>query len=269
MNSNFAIPMRDNAPERRMSKTRQHQKSQMLVLMLLLLLALSIAPSLCQSSSSAQAGALVEKMIEAQIHYDYVSLGRLEKQSAEIDKPAPVTLDSQANRDAYELLNQSRHSTNTVNKLEKFRQYAVALRRGNGICNELLDADLNLGALDTLKDDCYMAFSTSNHLSTSDCWLWYWLGLTYSVEGDNSRSVACFTIALRKICSQNTPSLFLLRDGNMGNNPLLYYHIVEGRNPSITFYPAAYRNFQQAQKEIKAELNDRDNLKYGTSPEPR
>jgi len=243
--------------------------------MLLLSLAFSNCPSLCQSSSSEQAAAPVERMIKAQIDYDYVSLDRLEKQLSELNKPAPK-LDRQAKSDrnqacidADKLLqeytfmiypnlapsNQMHQATSKEEQLAKFRQYAGALRKGRGICGQLLETDLKLGMLDTLKDDCYAGLSSTSSHSSLSVVCWYWLGLTYAVEGDNNKSVACFTIGLRNSGSKNvTPD-----DQNFGP---LGRHIIQS-DGSTTFYPAAYHNVQQAQKEIQAEQNDRDKLKYG------
>jgi hypothetical protein len=244
----------------------ERKKAQVLIVTLLLSLEFSNSPCLCQTNVSIKASDLVEKMIQAQINYDLVSLDKLEKQLS-ASQPAAVQLDRQASRDADELRQQIDevsgygmdgpiYKLSKEQKLEVLRQYAVALRKGSGICGRLLETDLELGMLDSLKNDCITGLLFSHQPdgrirpTSTDCWCW--LGLAYAVEGDNNKSLACFTIGLRKGGGLALDSC----------GPLVY-HIKPGNERSSTFYPAAYSNFQQAQNEIQAEKNDRLKLKYG------
>jgi hypothetical protein len=243
--------------------------TQQMIAMIVILIFQSPASFGQSSSNSSQ---LIDGMINAQMNFDFVTLSRLEKQLSEI-APTPIALDRQASADASELRGRMNNYSNSAawkatskeERREVIREFMSALRKGEGITGELLEMELILNKLDTLRDDCFTAISNANHQRDRDCWLWYWLGLTYAELGENKKSEACFTIALRKICATEpqNPSL-VLKDGNLSAQRFGHlYHYILQNDGLVNFCPAANHNFLLAQKEIQAELNDRLKLKYG------
>ena len=219
-------------------------------------------PSWSQTATQTGPAELVEKIIDAQISYDYVALAKLQKQLSSIDKEIyqqPKDL-SGARRYAFTLATQAA----TGEKTENLRQFVKVVRKMEGVSDQLLEAELLLGELDAMQQDCYTAFQAQDgyagRLSSRDPGqIWAWLGLVYTLKKDNKRAVACFTIWRRpKTAIETSDSLpHILPTWQLSSSLRGVWH------SNNAFYPVAYRNYQQAEKELKAESEDRAKLQYG------